>query len=280
MAGLWNNKPRPILPTKTSNSDTYWNARIVRARELQEEYAAAAAALRFYEVTLDFQRDVSRRSNLAVNRNIGLREQIDISSVFAEVPGILRLASADGPDKLRREARRLGAAGEEFWRELLLRNIFPTNQGSDHPAEDFFARACLQPVAESLQLQYQGEEDVRRNKCPACGGLPQMAVLHPEGEGASRWLLCSFCLREWPYRRVVCPWCGEEDKEKLPQYSSEEFPHVAVEGCDTCRRYLKAIDLSKNGLAEPLVDEVALIVLDMWAGKHGYRKIVHNLLGF
>ena len=269
------------MAIRTSGGDARWNARIDRARELQEEYPATAEALRFYAITLEFQREVSVRSRQVVNCSVGLREQIDLLRVSSEMPGIIRIAADHGPERLRSEALRLKDAAEDSWRELLRKNIFPTDRGSDHPAEDFFARAGLQPVAENLQLQWQSEEgDERKNSCPACGGPPQMAVLHPEGEGASRWLLCSFCLREWPYRRVVCPWCAEEDKEKLPHYSTEEFPHAGVEGCDTCKRYLKAIDLSKNGLAEPLVDEAALIVLDVWANEHGYTKIVPNLFGF
>jgi FdhE protein len=107
-----------------------------------------------------------------------------------------------------------------------------------------------------------------------------MAVLKPEGEGASRSLLCSFCLCEWPFRRVICPWCGEEDKERLPRYSSAEWNYVHVEACETCKHYLKAVDLSVNGLAIPLVDEAALAVLDVWATERGYVKIIPNLIGF
>ncbi|HUK91878.1 MAG TPA: formate dehydrogenase accessory protein FdhE, partial [Blastocatellia bacterium] len=115
--------------------------------------------------------------------------------------------------------------------------------------------------------------------CPACGGLPQLTVLRPEGEGASRWLMCAFCLREWPFRRIICPGCGEEDKEKLPRYSAEECDYVHVEACETCKRYLKAVDMTVNGLAVPLIDEVALAVLDIWAGEHGYSKVIRNLIG-
>jgi FdhE protein len=107
-----------------------------------------------------------------------------------------------------------------------------------------------------------------------------MAVLRPEGDAAGRWLLCSFCLREWPFRRLICPWCREEDKAKLPRFSSEDWPSVHVEACDTCRRYLKAIDLTVDGLAVPVVDEAAFAVLDVWATDRGYAKIVPNLIGF
>jgi len=107
-----------------------------------------------------------------------------------------------------------------------------------------------------------------------------MSVLRPESEGASRWLLCSFCLREWRYRRLACPSCGEEDKEKLPRYSAQECAYVHVEACDSCRHYLKAVDMTIDGHAVPLVDEAALVVLDVWASNRGYTKTIPNLLGF
>src|SRR5262249_36823923 len=102
----------------------------------------------------------------------------------------------------------------------------------------------------------------------------------PEGEEAKRWLVCSFCLREWLYRRVICPLCGELDREKLPRYSTDRYQHVHVEACDSCHRYLKAIDLSIDGRAEPIVDEVASATLDVWANERGYAKICRNLMGF
>ena len=38
-------------------------------------------------------------------------------------------------------------------------------------------------------------------------------------------------------------------------------------------------DLTKNGLANPLVDELASVPLDLWAQEHGYAKVCPNLLG-
>ncbi len=93
--------------------------------------------------------------------------------------------------------------------------------------------------------------------CPFCAEKPVAAVLRPEGDGGKRFLLCSLCFTEWEFRRLLCPNCGEEDKDKLPIYTAAEMPHVRVEACDTCRVYLKAIDLTKNGLAVPEVDELA-----------------------
>jgi FdhE protein len=98
------------------------------------------------------------------------------------------------------------------------------------------------------------------------------------GDGGQRSLVCSFCLGEWEFRRIVCPGCGEEDHAKLPVYTAEEFKHVRVECCDSCRNYIKTVDLTRNGLADPVVDEIASIALDLWAQKQGYTKLQVNLM--
>jgi len=104
-------------------------------------------------------------------------------------------------------------------------------------------------------------------------------VLRPEANGGKRLLMCSFCLTEWEFRRILCPFCGEEDYQKLPRYSVQD-PVVRVEACDTCKRYLKSVDMTVDGLAVPLVDEIATVPLDLWAAERGYRKICVNLMGF
>ena len=194
------------------------------------------------------------------------------------MPGILSVADQYGPETLANDALRLRQIGEEGWITLLESVV---SKGRNlNGTDDFFARACLQPYAEILQTQFTPSAELIPSNCPACAGLPQVSVLRPEGEGASRSLMCSFCLREWPYRRLACPWCAEEDKEKLPRYTAQECSHVHVEACDSCKHYLKTIDMTIDGLAVPLVDEAALAVLDVWAVDRGYNKIVTNLLGF
>jgi FdhE protein len=78
---------------------------------------------------------------------------------------------------------------------------------------------------------------------------------------------------------VLCPSCGEEDEKKLGYFESAALSHVRIDACDTCGRYLKTIDMSRLGLASPLVDEVATAALDVWAREHGYQKIELNLAG-
>ena len=106
-----------------------------------------------------------------------------------------------------------------------------------------------------------------------------VGVLRPEGDGGKRFLICSLCSTEWPFGRILCPACAEETVEKLAVYTASQFPHVRVEACDTCRRYIKTVDLTKNGHAVPLVDELATIPLNLWAEEHQYKKLQPNLLG-
>jgi FdhE protein len=61
-------------------------------------------------------------------------------------------------------------------------------------------------------------------------------------------------------------------------YTAEELKHVRVESCDSCRTYIKTVDMTKMGRAEPIVDEMAAIPLDLWAERQGYAKLQRNLL--
>jgi FdhE protein len=83
----------------------------------------------------------------------------------------------------------------------------------------------------------------------------------------------------WPFQRIACPNCGEVDPRKLPYYSAEEFPNLRVECCDSCKRYLKAVDMTRDRRPVPPVDELAAIPLDLWAWEQNYVKIQPNLAG-
>jgi FdhE protein len=263
----------------TNSAKQRWELRILRARKLQAQFPAAAPPLRLYEAVLEFQSDVAARQNRVVRSDTPLRQQIDILAVCSEMPALLVLASKFGPAELQLAARTIRQTGELRWRETIASGL-SFGQTSLSAPEHFLSRSCLQPVAEHLQLQLRKDPNYTGDVCPACGGLPQVAVLRPEGEGASRSLICSFCLREWTFRRIVCPSCGEEDKEKLARYSAKECKYVHVEACDSCRGYIKAVDMTVNGHAVPLVDEAALAVFDVWATQRGYSKLAPNLLGF
>jgi FdhE protein len=106
-----------------------------------------------------------------------------------------------------------------------------------------------------------------------------LGVLRQEGDGGKRFLLCSFCSQEWEFRRILCAQCGEDKEQKLAVYVAEQFPHIRVEACEACKYFLRTIDLTKDGNAIPIVDDLAAIPLSLWAQQKGYTRIQGNLLG-
>ncbi len=62
-------------------------------------------------------------------------------------------------------------------------------------------------------------------------------------------------------------------------YIAAEIDHIRLEACETCRTYLKSVDLTKDGFAVPDVDEIATVALNLWAEEQGYTKIETNVLG-
>jgi formate dehydrogenase maturation protein FdhE len=149
----------------------------------------------------------------------------------------------------------------------------------ENPATLFIIESLLQAFAEHLRNSDASTPGAPPMRCPRCSALPVAAVLREEGHGAKRSLLCAICLHEWECLRLVCPACGEQDFDKLPVYTAEQFAHVRIDGCDSCHHYIKTIDLTKDGLAVPCVDDIASVSLDLWARERGYSRVKANLLG-
>ena len=263
-----------------------WQRRIARAEELGVQYSFAAEILRFYIVIALFQERIYVelvRSSTETGKVASDPEPFsrplppERSRPFRS---FLSVVEERGPTPLREAASQLRDGADDAHFELLTTFWDNSAAGALSPGpSDFFARAFLQPYAAAIRsqsnLRWSGPTPFL---CPFCKRKPGLGVLRPMGDGGQRSLVCSFCLGEWEFRRIVCPGCGEEDHAKLPVYTAEELKHVRVEGCDSCRTYIKTVDLTKSGLGEPIVDEIAAIPLDLWAQKQGYTKLQSNLM--
>jgi FdhE protein len=241
--------------------------RIARATELLNIHPAARELLTFYRELALFQKPV-----FGELRSSG---QTDMGVLLRYFPALLNLVRRAGPAPLADfGAERLEEPDAQ--RELLLAEW----EGRvDDEAGRFYARVLLQPYAEHLALRGQIDLEHTAATCPFCNARPVAGVLRGEGDGAKRWLLCSLCSTEWPFLRVLCPNCGERDKDMLPVYKAPDFDHARVEACDRCKTYVKSVDLTRDGRAVPVVDELATVALNIWAEEHGYAKLESNLLG-
>ncbi len=246
--------------------------RIARAAELLATHPAARDLLTFYRELALYQKSVYEEWRSS--------DRTDVGALLHYFPALLALVRRTGPERLAD----FGAEhlhSPDAREELLLASW--DDHGRDGLASTeagrFYARVLLQPYAEHLASRGRIDAATTEAICPFCGARPVAAVLRVEGDGAKRWLLCSMCSTEWPFRRVVCPNCGERDKDRVPVFTASDFDHVRVEACDQCRTYLKSVDLTRDGRAVPVVDELATVALNIWAENHGYVKLESNLLG-
>ena len=253
-----------------------WQHRIDRATQLSNANATARTLLLSYRRLLELQRDCYDALGAHGEQLTGSIER-DLPTLVPVTARMLRTAVSIGPPALAEQGRRLVVDTAldsmllEAWR---LR--------TDH---SFFQKLALQPYAECLAAL--GRHPTGRNlepgprTCPFCDGLPQVAILQSISgdEGAGRHLLCATCATTWHIGRVCCAYCGEEDEKRLAYFHAAEFEHLRVDTCDMCWHYVKTVDRSRVGLADPLVDEVAASSLDLWATERGYQKIELNLMG-
>jgi formate dehydrogenase accessory protein FdhE len=263
-----------------------WQRRLQRAEELIAQHKFAAEILSFYIHIARFQEETHHRlgrvlqsASAHFDRELGEAEAEELLSRF---DSFLSLAESRGPQHLSQFSRQLKTGGETAWRDLL-NSAWLGHSASD--AGQLLAAAFLQPYAELLRSRarhHSIQNQVTPQSyavCPVCHRKPGFGVFRQMGEGAARSLVCGFCLGEWDFRRIVCPGCGEENERKLAVFSANEFDSIRVEGCDTCKTYIKSVDLTKNGRAEPLVDELVSAPLDLWAAEHGYAKLKKNIFG-
>jgi FdhE protein len=265
-----------------------WDLRIRRANQLASVHAFASEGLQFYQRVAQFQKSLYAEMEAECGtakepRPVGtLRQELDLFLLLPRFAPFLSIFEQSAPPALAQSAGELRARDASRWQELLAEfwRGGPGSVGNLAPTEALTAWIFLQPYAEYLaDYTEQAPLHATPSICPLCESKPQVGVLRPEGDGGKRSLICALCANEWDFRRIVCPACGEEDVHKQAVYTAKEFAHVRVEACDTCHAYLKTVDLTKDGHAIPVVDELATIPLNLWAAEHGYTKIQTNLLG-
>ena len=275
-----------------------YRARIERAALLAEQHLFAREILSFYSAIAKFQREFYEAlpklwgKKPVVPANGDLRSELNLSILLEPFTEFLQLLETHAPEALVEESRNLRSKGaarqaeilQEFWKTGLMETHLPVAGPSEpplaNPFEDFFTRAVLQPYADFVTGAMLPPAPVMTVcRCPRCNALPVLGVLRPEGDSGKRFLVCSFCALEWEFRRILCANCGEAKEQQLPVYVAEQFPHVRVESCETCKHYLRTIDLTKDGNAIPIVDDLTAVPLSLWAEEHGYTRIQGNLLG-
>lgn len=275
--------------TSAQTVTSKYDARIRRAGLLASNQPFATEVLTFYKRIASFQKDLHARFAAGSDHLANFHasdpfriDSLDFTLLLPQFRPFLSLVEQFGPRPLASSAKELSSLATDSWIALL--NAYWEHGGRFDQQIGAFAqflpRAFLQPYAEYLASQMPVPPPQTTSRvCPLCGARSLLGVLRPEGDGGKRCLVCSFCGQEWDFRRLVCATCGEEEEKKLPVYVAEQFPHIRVESCDTCKFFLRSIDLTKDGHAIPLVDDLAAIPLSLWAFEQGYTRLQPNLFG-
>jgi FdhE protein len=183
--------------------------------------------------------------------------------------------SKDGPEQVEGLLRVM--AGDEDSPPKLFRAVLISDDKAietaarelkiDPPVLTLLLRLSLRPALLEVARVVEDRLDLSRwhhGHCPVCGSAPQLADL--SGEGGQRTLHCSLCETIWPFVRLRCPFCENDNKEDLSYLRAESEEGLRVDLCSRCGHYIKTIDLRE--LAGPIIvplDDAATWHLDLIA---------------
>lgn len=115
--------------------------------------------------------------------------------------------------------------------------------------------------------------------CPVCGSLPSIGILGGDRDGGMS-LVCSLCETQWDFRRLHCPFCGNDNHEWLGYLVTESDEGYRINYCDKCKLYLKVVDVRKKGNGYSYqIEDILTLPLDILAQEKGYKRLSPNPLG-
>ena len=179
---------------------------------------------------------------------------------------------------------------EQFDWETIIRASFNPGPEEEEPLEkevktsgehddqldliDLFIEESLRPELEAIAEQYGAlveKSGWAEGYCPICGKEPKIGEIR-ESEDGRRYLFCHQCGYKWHFRRIKCPFCGNEEQHSLAYFAVEGEESHRVDVCNKCRRYIKIIELSKSSEDVNLdVEDITTLHLDMLAYEEGYN---------
>jgi FdhE protein len=279
-----------------------WEAHRRRGEALRDRHPHAGQVLTLYLALLEVWEQAwhrARASRPAPSELAGWATR-------QVLPQVVTATARHGPDPLAAAVGELGAGGTI---EPLLAGWLAGAEPD--PVERYLARAVLRGPLEALDpaAVCAGDPAPRDGRhCPSCGGRPQLSYRSDADDAlvsGRRYLACVRCGRSWAYASNTCAACGETAgarrtvfaehrdgpvvgrgngrRPSAPSASGEGaplFPHLRIEACESCQKYLIDIDTGLDARAVPEVDELAALPLDLFATERGLEKIAPNLMGF
>ncbi len=238
-----------------------------RIPSLLKNYPESKEILDFYRHVLDFQLNVYK----------DLKDG-DWRKNIKKLYELLELCSQYGSQRLKEKTQEF----LEKSQEELQRAVGEFLKEKSAPYEErFFFISFLNPFmskgAEKAEIDKTGW---LKNKCPFCGFKAVVSYLSDTEEvQGGRFLVCQVCNSEWLYNRAECVRCSNNEDSELHYFYDEDKKAVQIQACDRCGTYIKVVDMRIDGLAVPLLEDIASLSLDLWASQQGYVKFEKNVFG-
>jgi formate dehydrogenase accessory protein FdhE len=276
-----------------------WSSRRARALALVHRAPHAAEILTFYVGLLELQERVAGEAQALADAWVGPDgsdgetallhpERLPVGPLLTSFTDFLGGLREIGTRPLAQACAHVLSTEEPRRRALLggalSRHPEYSSPGDPVAPDTFLLRVFLEPIAAALASvhlhRFPELTTAESRRCPACRARPAVTVLgdRPDALGSRR-MGCARCATEWRSSRRICPACGETHADRLVVHTTEAHPHVRVDECSSCQRYIKSFDLRKDGSAVAVVDDIATIELDLWARDRGLTRIGSGVLG-
>jgi FdhE protein len=203
----------------------------------------------------------------------------DLSEPKKYFLALLEIAEKRAPGETKEIVQKIKDGSFNF--EKMICDSFDSLDDDDIPDDldddvidlvDLFLEESLRPALEKVAEKYGkniNETGWNEGYCPICGKEPKIGEIREE-EGR-RFLFCTQCGFEWRFRRIKCPFCGNEEQQTLAYFTIEGEEKYRVDVCHECKRYIKIVDFRESKEEANLdVEDIATLHLDMLANEEGY----------
>lgn len=142
---------------------------------------------------------------------------------------------------------------------------------------EFISTALTRPIrskaAKQISTKVEIEKYWHKGTCPICAQFPLFGT-HKKEDNA-RFLWCYRCDFTWRFNRIICPFCQNEDREKLHYLLVEDNKTFRLYLCDVCSHYIKIADEKELDSFNINFDKLYLITMnmDLIAQEKGYNSI-------
>jgi formate dehydrogenase maturation protein FdhE len=136
---------------------------------------------------------------------------------------------------------------------------------------EYISAPYLELCSEYFNKKIQAKQWQQSN-CPICGNAPTMAAINERSNSRKLW--CRLCDTEWQFKPDICPFCYNEDMQKISHIFLPEMSANRVDACENCKKYIKVIDEELlNSEPNFIVDNISTFHLDIFAVMKGYTNL-------